>query len=183
MPTFTDNFIVTGTAGTGKSALVDELQKRGHRVFEEAQRAILTEQLAIDGPALPAKSPTKFISALLEHCISDLTLASKDERLSFFDRGIPDVAAYAIRFGVDPSAAFGLSELKFYNHYVFVLPPWEEIFANDDLRGKTFEEYGEFHRLIVDCYAKAGFNLIDVPLCSVHDRADFILKSISELTN
>ena len=179
MAHLTGNFIITGTAGTGKTSLIDLLRQRGYVAFDEAQRAILTEQTAVDGPALPAKHPELFIEATLNHCIACLNEASAT--LSFFDRGIPDVAAYARRFGVDPSRCFAVSELQQYNKSAFLLPPWPEIFETDPMRGKSFAEYQDFHALIVACYQQAGFALIEVPRCSLEDRAEFILERISAL--
>lgn len=173
-----DNYIITGTSGTGKSVLIQELHRRGYQVFEEAQRAILTEQLAIDGPALPAKSPAKFIAALLERCIKCLDDCKHTNGPTFFDRGIPDVTAYAIRFGVDPTDCLRASEPQQYNSHAFILSPWKEIFVTDGFRGKSFEEYFEFHQQITKCYEDAGYLLVEVPSCSVAERADFIMDAI-----
>lgn len=178
MATTPKNFIITGTSGTGKTVLIEELRRRSFAVFDEAQRATLTEQLAIDGPALPVKNPAKFIQALLEHCAGSLEESKKFEGPVFFDRGIPDVAAYAIRFGVDPAACHLAAEGHEYNHHVFVLPPWKEIFVPDALRGKSFEEYLEFHSVIAECYEDFGFKLLEVPFCSIDKRANFVLETI-----
>jgi predicted ATPase len=135
--------------------------------------------LAVDGPALPAKNPGKFIAALLDHCIYNLKEAHQIKGPTFFDRGIPDVAAYAIRFGVDPNNCYRACKIQPYNHNAFILPPWEEIFVTDALRGKSFEAYLEFHKTIIKCYKDAGFQMLEVPMSAVEDRADFVLEAIS----
>ena len=70
MAHLTGNFIITGTAGTGETSLIDLLRQRGYVAFDEAQRAILTEQTAVDGPALPAKHPELFIEATLQDILA-----------------------------------------------------------------------------------------------------------------
>lgn len=48
-------FVLAGTSGTGKTSVLQHLQSLGYNCSEEAARAVLTEQLASDGPALPNK--------------------------------------------------------------------------------------------------------------------------------
>lgn len=168
-------FIVTGTSGTGKTRLVNALAERGHTVFPEPTRQILEQQLAMDGPALPSRDPQRFIDAMLEHCLSSLAQARHAAGPVFFDRGIPDVAAYALRFGVDPAGCLQALSDEPYDLRVFVLPPWREIFVQDRLRGLSFEDYGRFHEVIRQTYVDAGYRLIDVPRCTVEERVEFVL--------
>ena len=46
-------FVVTGGPGAGKSALIEALSRRGVCSMPEAGRAIIREQVAIGGAALP----------------------------------------------------------------------------------------------------------------------------------
>jgi predicted ATPase len=46
-------FVITGGPGSGKSALVDALLQRGICTMPEAGRAIIQDQVAIGGEALP----------------------------------------------------------------------------------------------------------------------------------
>lgn len=173
------HFVITGTSGTGKTALVNELSALGHRVFDEPTRKILREQLAIDGPALPAKDPTRFLDAMLEYCIDCLAQPDHTDSPCFFDRGIPDLIAYANRFGVDPARYVCAASEHTYAPMVFVLPPWERIFVADELRRLTFAEYAKFHELIVTAYANAGYDLLEVPRVPLSLRAAFILDAIA----
>jgi predicted ATPase len=153
MPGRSNNFIVTGTSGTGKTSLIDHLRERGFPVFNEPVRQILTEQLSIDGPGLPSKDLPLFLEMMLDYCVRCLeATVGSGHRPTFFDRGIPDVAAYAIRFGVDPGRFYDAAREHAYNTHVFILPPWREIFVTDELRRMKFEEYLEFHHLILEAY-------------------------------
>ncbi len=174
-----NNYIITGTSGTGKSTLIEALRQQGFPVFNEAQRDILERQLAIDGPALPSKDPAKFIRALLNHCQDDLTSANNQTGPCFFDRGIPEVGAYAIRFDVDIDQLELIEASRSYNKTAFILPPWREIFHTDKFRGKSFDEYAEFHSVITNCYVEAGFGLVEVPRSSIEERVSFVLDWIT----
>ena len=173
------NFIVTGTSGTGKTTLIEHLRKQGHAVFDEPTRLILREQLAVDGPGLPSKDPELFLGLMLDYCVRCFERARVTPPVTvFFDRGIPDIVAYATRFGVDSGPFEAAARQHRYNTCVFVLPPWKDIFVLDDLRRKTFDEYLAFHQLIVAAYEELGYRLIRVPFASIEDRAGFVLNEV-----
>jgi predicted ATPase len=54
-------FILVGTAGTGKTSVLNHLRSAGFFCVSEMAREVLNEQLATDGPALPSKNPTLFL--------------------------------------------------------------------------------------------------------------------------
>jgi predicted ATPase len=169
-------FILTGMSGTGKTTLLQSLNRRGSRCYEEPIRALLTHQLETDGPALPSKDTTLFVKEMLKRSIHDYEEAESSDGNVYFDRGIPDVIAYAIRFGVD-SAPIEIATKKYgYNKSVFLLPPWEEIFINDTIRGKSYHEYLEFHEIIRNTYISFGYSIVDVPKIDIEARTDFVIS-------
>lgn len=173
-------YILTGTPGTGKTTLIDALRRSGKVCVNEPARLVLREQLAMDGPALPSKSPELFVQAMLERLVKNYSELKLISETVFFDRGIPDLIAYAVRFGVPPTEFEQASMDYRYNTKVFLLSPWKDIFVNDDLRRLSFEASLEFHASIVEAYEKLGYQLIDVPFASVHERMDFILGSVKQ---
>jgi predicted ATPase len=54
-------FVLAGTSGTGKTSVLDDLRSRSYKCADEAARSVLSEQLEIDGPALPIKNPMLFV--------------------------------------------------------------------------------------------------------------------------
>jgi predicted ATPase len=170
--------ILTGTPGTGKTTLIKTFQGMGIKCVQEPARPILTKQLEIDGPDLPSKSPLRFVRAMLRQMEQDLREASATEQVVFFDRGIPDLVAYAIRFNVEHEEFEEVARVKKYNGRVFILPPWEEIFVNDELRKLPYEEALKFHNELVKSYQKLGYQLLEVPRLSVEKRAEFILGKV-----
>jgi len=135
--------------------------------------------LLVDGPALPSKDAGQFNAKVLSKFTSDYESAKSSDQVSFFDRGIPDSIAYSKRFGVDTASGRKAAEQHRYSQKVFILRPWKEIFIHDQRRGKSFEEYQQFHDLIVQVYTALGYILVDVPLISIESRVKFIESKLA----
>jgi predicted ATPase len=58
-------FVITGGPGSGKSTLIDALAQRGLGAMPEAGRAIIQDQLAIGGEALPWSDRRAFAELML----------------------------------------------------------------------------------------------------------------------
>ncbi|NUB14933.1 AAA family ATPase, partial [Azospirillum brasilense] len=86
--------VVTGGPGSGKSTLIDALAREGHAHSVEAGRAIIQDQTAIGGPALPWIDPSAFAELMLCWELRSLRLAREQAGAGFFDRGIPDVIGH-----------------------------------------------------------------------------------------
>jgi predicted ATPase len=167
----TRRFVITGTSGSGKSTLLEGLRLAGFSVYEEAGRKVLT-----NGSTEAKRDADVFVQDMLSIAVTDFQAAWRNS-IAFFDRGIPDTLAYAIRFKVPIEQFKQASERHRYQSQVFVLPPWEDIFHNDEVRRATFDSYVNFHKLLLDTYSELGYSCIDVPKCSVADRVCFIKQS------
>lgn len=98
-------YILTGGPGVGKTSVLDELEKSGYIVMQETARAIIKEQMAIDGEALPWKNKESYMRLMLEASAESYREAiSKNSLLPvFFDRGILDAVCYAEMVGLEVS--------------------------------------------------------------------------------
>ncbi len=172
------NYIITGMSGTGKTTLLRGLKNTGFNCFDEPARKILEYHSETDGPALPAKDPYAFVKEMLDQNVRDIQEASVLKKPAFFDRGIPDTVAYAIRFNVESAEFEKLAKQTRYNQHVFLMPPWKEIFKSDPFRQASFEQYIDFHKLIKQVYLTLDYTLIEVPLTSLQHRIKFVLAHI-----
>lgn len=171
-------FILTGTSGTGKSSVLESLHRLGYLCNGETTREVLSKQLSVDGPGLPAKNPLLFVQMMLALSIEQFDASTNTDGPVFFDRGIPDLIAYAQRFGVDPSEFELAARTYRYNKTAFIFPPWKDIFVNDSERRGTFEMYAAFHDRLIETYQVLRFDLVEVPMGSVDERTKFILEKI-----
>lgn len=177
-------YIFTGGPGAGKSSILDELKNRGYPVVAEVARKIIKEQLAIGGDATHMGNRVAFRDLMLKHSIAAYTDHLQTKGKMFFDRGIPDLYGYSelIKVSVSKYIKQAIEEYR-YNATVFMFPPWQEIYSNDEERKQDFQEALTTYHLIKKGYIESGYDLIEVPKASINNRATFILEKIEHYKN
>jgi predicted ATPase len=68
-----------------------------------------------------------------------------------------------------------VSENK-YAPFVFITPPWDEIYIKDEIRREDFKEAVEIHEQIIKAYLKFDYKIISLPLLNPDERVKFILN-------
>lgn len=172
--------IVTGGPGSGKSTLLAVLAARGFATTEEAGRAIIREQVATGGSALPWADRQAFADAMLAFELRSYAEAAGLAGPVFFDRGVPDVAGYLSLCGlpVPPHVEAACAQSR-YAPTVFIAPPWPEIYATDAERRQDFAEAVRTFEAMAAVYERLGYRLVELPRAPVEARADFVLAEIA----
>jgi predicted ATPase len=174
--------VISGCSGGGKSMLLDALAARGFRTFAEPGRQIVKEQTAIGGDALPYVNDRAFGELCISRTINRMIEAAGAQDYVFFDRALIDPIAYFDHAGLDVPAHWTRAAERFrFNAKVFLVPPWPEIFANDEERKHSFEEALAQYKTLRHTYERFGYAPVIVPKAPVADRADFILPSLSPI--
>lgn len=172
--------IITGGPGSGKSSIIAGLRKRGFASVPEAGRAIIQDQVAIEGRALPWLDRTLFAELMLSWDIRSYHLAEELQSSVFFDRGIPDVLGYLRLSNIPvPDHMNKAAALFRYSRAVFIAPPWKGIFRQDEERKQDFDESVRTYEALASVYETLGYELVLVPQRSVDDRVEFILERLS----
>lgn len=173
--------LITGCSGGGKSALLAELARRGFRTCEEPGRAIVKEQLASGGDALPWTNAAKFAELAARRSIANLARAAEYDGIAFFDRGLIDAVCAMER--LDHPVPQDIAEVfarSLYARTVFLAPAWEEIFAADSERKHNFADaVAEFDHL-AKRLPELGYEPVLLPITSVESRADFVLARLAQ---
>lgn len=165
--TIASGFLLTGTWGTGKTTLLEQLDGL-FEIVPEHGRLLAREGLA----------PSEFCSQMLTLSLADHVAASQRDEVALFDRGIPDTWAYARHFGVGEEPYRQAATAKRYRARAFFFPFWPEIYVNDALRRATPEQAQGFDALLRRTYEEAGYELIEVPRADVGVRMRFLKEEI-----
>jgi GrpB-like predicted nucleotidyltransferase (UPF0157 family) len=171
--------ILTGGPGAGKTTLLVELAARGYATVEESARAVIAERLVRDES--PRPDPVAFAQAILRRDIEKYLNRPRTSDWVFFDRGLID--ALGMRHETSPLTPVELqSMLASYPFHptVFVLPPWEAIYATDAERDQTFAQAADVYAKVVGWYRACGFVLNEVPCLPVAQRAEHVLRILAD---
>jgi predicted ATPase len=170
-------FVLTGGPGSGKSTLIEALARAGYAGSVEAGRAIIQDQVAIDGPALPWRDPSAFAELMLCWEMRSYHMAKDQAGLVFFDRGVPDVVGYLrlLRLPV-PEHMYNAARAFRYNRRVFIAPSWQAIFRGDRERKQSFDEAVRTYEAMVTTYRDYGYELIELPRATIEERVRFVLE-------
>ncbi len=144
-------------------------------MVHEVARAYMDNEL-MKGKTLPEiKADERAFERhiLMEKVRIESTL-EKDE-IIFFDRGVPDSIAYYKLNGLDSTEPFQKSgEVRYQNVFLF-----ERLrFLTDPVRTEDEKTARRLNRLIQESYQSLGYDIIHVPLLSVEERTEFILKHL-----
>ena len=185
----TKRIVITGGPSTGKTAVIDTLEKQGYQCLEEVIRAMTLAKKAEENdivfetnPIVSVTDPMAFNQTILDARVAQYksTLESS-EQFVFFDRGIPDVLAYMDCFDQQYGEAF--KEACIVNPYdlIFLMPPWKDIHIVDDGRFESFEESLRINKCLENSYAGLGYDVQVVPKDTILNRVTFILKRIKDV--
>lgn len=167
-------YVITGGPGSGKSSLVDALSEAGFDTMPEAGRAIIRDQLDVDGNALPWADRAAFADLMFARDLCSYRNAARSKPV-VFDRGIPDVVGYPHLCDLPvPPRLLEAVRLHRYNRTVFVAPPWPEIFVQDAERKQTLADAEATYRTMVEVYSSLDYELVSLPRVSVEERVQFV---------
>ncbi len=97
----------------------------------------------------------------------------------FSDRGIIDVLVYARLINIPVTVEMKDAAKKYgYNKRIFLFPFWEEIYINDVERKQNLDEAKRTSLVLKDVYEEFGYQVIDVPLLSPQERAEWVLSCL-----
>jgi predicted ATPase len=181
-------YVITGGPGTGKTTVLAELARRGHTCVPEDARALIQEQVAIGGTAVPWADAPLYADLLMERSIATyqaqaaVFTAQYAQSTIFFDRGIGDAFTCADIIGHTlPAALCEHAKVHRYRDPVFLAPWWPEIYTTDTERRQGREEAERTEHAVTKTYTDLGYRIVRLPLTTPNERADFILSHSAAL--
>src|SRR5690242_3072850 len=166
-------FIITGTPGAGKTAIIRQLELDGFSVVEEAATDVIAASHA-HGLFETWRDPS-FIDAIA-HLQRDRQIRAslQPDEVQFHDRSVVCTAALAVYLGY-PYSPFLTRELGrvqkegIYQSRVFFVRNLGFI-TPTEARRITFEETLRFEKIHEDTYRDFGFELVPVEPGSLAER-------------
>jgi len=171
--------IVTGGPGAGKTTLLARLAGMGYATVEDSARAIIAERLTFG--ASPRPDALAFAREILHRDIEKYLNQPRTSKWVFFDRGLIDALGMLHEASALPSTELeSMLASHPFHATVFVLPPWEVIYANDAERDQSFADAVDVHARVVRWYRSCGYVLNEVPRLPVAQRAEHVLRTLAE---
>lgn len=180
--------VITGGPGTGKTVLISSLEEKGFHCFHEVIRTMTLD--ALDGKNFDNQlvNPIAFVddakifndqlvSARLQHFNDGEIIPRKH---LFYDRGLPDVLAYMNYFEqtIEKRYVDICSDHRYDN--VLILPPWKEIYVQDNERMENFEQACGIHEHLEKTYTELGYRPVEVPFGTIEERLNFVINLIEK---
>lgn len=174
----TNWYVITGNPSSGKTKTIQNLEKLGHLVVQEVARKLINDELK-QGITIEEirRDEKEFNQKVLQMKIKNEERISEN-RLCFFDRGIPDSIAYSRLYSEDTTPAIKASMKRRYAG-IFHLDPLK--YEKDYARLEDSSTSQQLDQLIYTAYKELNYSIVPVPVMSVEERVEFILGKIDSL--
>lgn len=174
--------VITGGPSAGKTSLIDALNSAGFATMPESGRAVIIEQRAAQGEALPWRDPQAYVEMQLDRDSANHAAAVRIGGDVFFDRGVPDLLGYLDLIGETPTRklAEAARQLRYVSP-VFLAPFWEEIYERDSERTQSPAEAERTCAAVKRAYRDLGYAIVELPKASIGRRMEFMRKTLAAL--
>jgi predicted ATPase len=171
--------IISGCSGGGKSTLINSLASKGFQTVPEAGRIVVREALASSSDALPWMDRKNFAEKLAAFAIQQFDSTTDLNGVIFFDRSVIEALVYSQMHNFEMPVWLGQAILnRRYDDPVFVVPPWQDIFVEDEERRHSFDAAVTEYNLLLKAFTEFGYNVCEVPRMANKERVEFILNEI-----
>jgi predicted ATPase len=169
---------ITGGPGVGKTTLLRELANLGYRTVPESARAVIAERRAKGLP--PRPEPAVFAREVYRRDADKYLSIPLSADWVFFDRSAVEALAMVHQAAPFPPGELQAQLSRFAFHpTVFVLPPWQAIYATDSERDHSFSHCERVHAGLGRWYAACGYRVHEVPCLPVRERAEYVLEVLA----
>jgi predicted ATPase len=174
-------FILTGTPGAGKTALLRQLEREGFGVVEEAATDVIALEQA-KGIAEPWMDPGFIDLVVGLQKYRQLRVARADDELQFHDRSAVCTAALADFLGYPISACLSrelrrIEQERVYQPRVFFVRALGFI-KPTEARRISLEEARRFEEIHEQAYRERGFEIVPIEPGSMLDRVAAIRRAL-----
>jgi len=171
----TNWYVITGGPSCGKTTLVRYLALFGFSIFPETARLLIDIERA-NGKSVEEirRNEAEFQKKVFKTKV-EAEEKIPPNRLTFFDRGIPDSIPYFELNGLDPAPVIEASKKRKYKKIFFLkqLP-----FKKDYARTEDEKLAKKLSELIYKAYVDLGYNPIIISSDNFKERVKLVLNQI-----
>jgi predicted ATPase len=167
--------VITGAPGVGKTTLIDTLAEKGFKTLPEVATKLIKE-----GEVHPSRDLEAFQTEVFERTIKNFLSVEGQDKLVFFDRGLPDTIGY-LKLGNKEIPPDEMERIKnhLYHNKVFIPEPWQEIYTSNGVRFEDYEQSKKLHEALLEAYLSVGYDVVIIPKnTSVEERVQFVLNNL-----
>lgn len=169
-------YVITGAPCSGKTTIIQLLERAGHKVIYEAARVYIDQEIK-KGLSLKEirKNELVFQRKVLDFKIQAEKKLNPKE-IIFLDRAIPDTVAYYKLQNIPADKKLeSIAKRSLYKKIFF----FEKLdYEKDYARTETEEEIRKLEKLLLDTYKKLNLSIIKVPVMKIEKRLNFILNNL-----
>lgn len=171
----TNWYVITGAPCSGKTTVIQELQKLGYQVVHEVARAYIEEKINCGATLDQIKCD---MPAFQRHILHEKIRIEKDlpsDQIIFMDRAIPDSIAYFQCSGMDIHEPLAAGKKVRYKK-VFLFERFD--FSRDRVRLENNAQAARLEQLLKQAYQHLGYETVPIPTLTVRERTALILKHL-----
>ncbi|MFO7971972.1 MAG: ATP-binding protein [Desulfobacterales bacterium] len=169
----TNWYVITGAPSSGKTTVIRALEQLGYPVVHEVARNYIDEELIKGKNIGQIKADILSFERHILYKKLEIEKSLPKDAPVFLDRAIPDSIAYYILEGLSPDDPIKKSRQTRYKK-IFLFERLR--FEKDDVRSENDQIAAKLDRILKESYKMLRYKVISVPMLSIDDRVDFILK-------
>ncbi len=172
----TNWYVITGGPSSGKTSVINLLQKRGYKIVPEAARVFIDQEIS-KGKSIQElrKDEASFQGEILSRKIQ-IESQLPPEEIVFLDRAVPDTVVYSLISGVNTKEIQDLCHIEGIYKKVFLMDQLP--FMEDYARTEDTATAVRLSFLLGKVYKDLDYEVISVPILPVEERVAFILERL-----
>lgn len=175
----TDWVVLTGRPCSGITTTLAALARQGFRTVHEAARSLIDERMA-EGQTVEQirANDVGFQRDVLKRKV-DTERGLPTDEVILLDRALPDSIVYHAIAGLDPREVEVFCKPATYRKVFFMEPlPYAQDYARTE-SGSILDRLG---KELPEVYRNLAYDVIRVPVGTIEERVDLILKQLDQGT-
>lgn len=170
-------FVLTGGPNSGKTTIIEELDKLGYKTVPEAARMYIDKKVKRGLKVGQIRNDEKYF----QQQVIKMKIRNESElepkEITFLDRGMHDTEAYLKLFNLTIEAWVSRAIKMTRYKKVFLLETLPN-YQKDYARTESIDHLKKLTQLLYNAYSNAKMQPVVVPPLNIIDRVKFILSHV-----